>query len=221
MVSLSSFNGLFITLEGGEGAGKSTLMHQLANYLRDQGYQVIITREPGGTSLGEEIRQWLLMHRSSVSIGSQAELLLFLAARAQHIEEVIRPALQDKAVVLCDRFNDSTIAYQGAARGLSMEYVKRLCQLVCGEIQPHLTLFLDVEPGVGLKRTKKIAKEQAAIGELDRIESQTMDFHGEVRAAFKTLAQQEPARIRQIDANQSQDEVFLQALQALKTFLLR
>lgn len=211
-----SAKGFFITLEGGEGAGKSSLLASLASFFREQGYEVVVTREPGGTPLGEMIRHWLLTHQDSIQIGSQAELLLFLAARAQHIEEIIQPALIAGKIVLCDRFNDSTVAYQGVARRLDSAYVQQLCQLVCGAIQPHLTFFLDVEPEVGLKRSQKVDKEQAASGVLDRIESQTLTFHQAVQEAFRQIAKQEPERICTLDANQKQELVFEQAKQAIK-----
>lgn len=220
----SSFfaKGLFITLEGGEGSGKSTLLNQLADMLRSRGYEVVTTREPGGTALGEAIRHWLLNHQqqTSLKIGHKAELLLFLAARAQHIEEVIEPALKAGKVVLCDRFNDSTIAYQGAARGLNMKYVKRLCNLVCGKLQPHLTLFLDVDPELGLLRTQKVSKEHAESGQFDRMEAQTIEFHKRVREAFQEMLRQEPLRVYQIDANRPQAMVFDEAIQALEKLLL-
>lgn len=136
MTLISPYKGFFVTLEGGEGAGKSSLVSFLAQLLKERGYEVVVTREPGGTPLGEMIRHWLLTHQDSIQIGDQAELLLFLAARAQHIEEIIKPALEAGKIVLCDRFNDSTVAYQGVARRLDPVYVQQLCDLVCG---PHST----------------------------------------------------------------------------------
>jgi dTMP kinase len=212
--------GFFITLEGGEGSGKSTLLNHLTDFLKHQGYHVITTREPGGTALGETIRNWLLTNHSTFNIGSKAELFLFLAARAQHIEEVIIPALNDGKIVLCDRFNDSTIAYQGAARGLEMKYVQRLCNLVCGDIQPHLTLFLDVDPTIGLVRTQKLSKEHAISGQFDRIESQTLEFHKQVQEAFQKIARREPLRVYKINANQPQSSVFNEAVKAIEELIL-
>lgn len=209
-----SFNGHFITLEGGEGSGKTTLLHQLAAFLTQRGYEVITTREPGGTHFGETIRDWLL-HQQSTSIGHQAELLLFLAARAQHIEEKILPALESGQVVLCDRFNDSTIAYQGGARGLGIRYVKKLCQLVCGAVTPQLTLFLNVSPEVGIARSRSVHKEHASSGELDRIESEALSFHRKIQQTFEFLAKREPLRIYTIDAHQSQEQVLKEAIEAI------
>jgi len=217
--------GCLITLEGGEGSGKSTLLHQLADFLTHHGYQVVVTREPGGTPLGERIRHWLLEKDSSLSMGHQAELLLFLAARAQHIEEKILPALKQGKIVLCDRFNDSTVAYQGGARGLGVKYVKKLCRLVCGEVIPQLTLFLNVSPEIGLarrcsSRSRYLDKEQAKGEEGDRIESEALAFHRTLQDVFKSLARTEPLRIYSIDANKSQESVRQDAISAIEKLIL-
>src|SRR5260221_14604324 len=135
--------GLFITFEGGEGAGKTTLIEEIARQLASEGYSVLKTREPGGTKLGEHIRAILLQHTEPVS--PYSELCLFLASRAQHILEVIGPALEAKKIVLCDRFNDSSIAYQGAARGLGMDKGAEFCEFISQVLQPNLTLYLDLE----------------------------------------------------------------------------
>lgn len=213
-------HGFLITFEGGEGAGKSTLIDSVAESLTQKGYEVVKTREPGGSRLGEAIRQILLQKQGEFAIGNQAELLLFLAARAQHIEELILPALKAGKIVLCDRFNDSTVAYQGAARGLSVGQTKALCQMVCGGLEPNLTLFLDVDPEVGLLRSKKISKEHAASGQLDRIESEKVEFHERVRQAFKYIVNEEPFRVYRIDANKSQEKVLREALRAIDELLL-
>lgn len=217
---MRQFKGHFITLEGGEGSGKSSLLNSLSESLTKAGYSVVKTREPGGTRLGEKIRHWLLNHEVDFPISHQAELLLFLAARAQHIEEVIKPALEAGKIVLCDRFNDSTIAYQGAARGLDMKEVHKLCQTVCGLIEPELTLFLDVDPEVGLDRTHKLEKDQATAGQFDRIEKEKLSFHKRVQDAFRLLARREPLRIYRIDANRSQSDVFAEAMRAIDEFIL-
>jgi dTMP kinase len=217
---MKSTKGFFITLEGGEGSGKSTLLNHLAERLTQQGYQVVTTREPGGTQLGETIREWLLNKKSHASLSNEAELLLFLAARAQHIVEVIQPAIQAGKIVICDRFNDSTIAYQGAARGLNFKKTEQLCQLVCGEVIPQLTLFLDVDPEEGLKRTKSLSKSHAAAGQLDRIEEEKMEFHEKVRSAFLKIVKREPLRVYRIDANLSQSNVLAEAIQIIDELLL-
>lgn len=216
----NQFKGHFVTLEGGEGAGKSTLMRQLASYLTDKGYEVLTTREPGGTHLGETIRDWLLHQKATPAVGNQAELLLFLAARAQHIEEKILPALMDGKIVLCDRFNDSTIAYQGGARGLGIKYVENLCHLICGTVLPQLTLFLNVSPEVGLARCRRVEKEHAASGELDRIEAEKLSFHRQIQETLLHLAKREPLRIYTIDADKSQQHVLKEATRALEEFIL-
>lgn len=213
--------GLLITLEGGEGAGKSTLLNQLAGALEREGYHVVKTREPGGSKLSEFIRQWLLNRDFSISVGQKAELLLFLAARAQHIEELILPALKKGSIVLCDRFNDSTVAYQGFARGLGADFVKGLCQSVCGEVKPALTLFLDLDPTIGLHRTKRIVKENAGKDEADRIEAESLEFHQKVREAFQTLAKQEHSRFVTIDASKPQEDVYKASWHAIQHILQR
>lgn len=207
---------LFITFEGGEGAGKSTLINKIENQLTHQGFKVVRTREPGGTSLGEYLRNCLLNRNFQFQIGAQAELLLFLASRVQQIEECIRPALKEGKIVLCDRFNDSTIVYQGVARGLGLDYVQNLCQFVCGDLVPNLTFFLDVDPLVGLLRTQKVIKEHANAGEMDRLESEKLAFHENVRKGFQILAQQHSDRIYTLDANEEIDKVFAKACKILE-----
>lgn len=208
------FSGHFITLEGGEGAGKSSLLHELEYRLVQLGYCVLVTREPGGSSLGETLRQWLLEAKGH-AISDQTELLLFLAARSQHICEKIRPALEAGQIVLCDRFNDSTIAYQGGARGLGIDYVTQLCTLICGNVQPQLTLLLQVSPEIGLARSKALDKQQAQAGELDRIEAESLAFHQSIQYTFDALAQREPQRMIKINADQSREAVKVEALQVL------
>ena len=216
----SALKGHLITIEGGEGSGKTTLLHELAAHLIERGYDVITTREPGGTLLGETIRHWLLHPDHPHHLCSKAELLLFLAARAQHIQEKILPALENGAIVLCDRFNESTIAYQGGARGLGIPYVKKLCHLVCGDVQPQLTLYLDVSPEAGLARSKALLKEHAPVGEFDRIESESLAFHRKIKQAFDDLAKAEPFRIYKIDANKEQSSVLKSAIRAVEEFIL-
>lgn len=199
----------FITVEGGEGSGKSTLIQRLKEHLAGQGVEVVVTREPGGTPLGEAIRHLLLQNHASMSIGPMAELLLFLSARAQHLEELIRPSLKQGKTVICDRFNDSTIAYQGTARNLDLKEVASLCKKVCGGTEPDLTLLLDIDPRVGLKRANSRSVS-------DRMEMETLDFHNKVREAFRTLANQHPDRIKILDASQTPDHVFSQALREVQ-----
>lgn len=206
--------GLFITLEGGEGAGKSTLLRELQKELQRQGHSILTTREPGGTLFGEQIRKWLLSEGEPLN--PKAELLLFLAARTEHLEKVIIPALEQGKIVICDRFNDSTVAYQGHARGLGLDWVQRLCETVCGKPAPDLTLFLDVTPSIGLTRTRRATKDMARSGQLDRIESEAIAFHEKVREGLQEAAKRNPERICTIDANQTSYRVFQEANDLIK-----
>ena len=196
---------LFVTFEGGEGAGKTTLINSVARQLATQNLYVVKTREPGSTHLGERLRELLLNQASEQPLSPFAELFLFLAARAQHIQEVVRPALEEGKIVLCDRFNDSTIAYQGIARGLGEERVADLCSFVCQGLKPDLTFYLDIDPSVGLMRAKR---EHPT----DRIESEDLDFHRQIREAFLLLAKKERDRIHVLDASQSPEIVCAEAL---------
>ncbi|WP_370599768.1 dTMP kinase [Pseudomonas nitroreducens] len=191
--------GLFITLEGPEGAGKSTNREYLAERLRERGIEVQLTREPGGTPLAERIRE-LLLAPSDEKMAVDTELLLVFAARAQHIAEVIRPALARGAVVLCDRFTDATYAYQGGGRGLPVERIAQLESFVQGGLRPDLTLVFDLPVEIGLSRA-------AARGRLDRFEQEGRAFFEAVRSTYLARAQAEPARYRIVDAAQPLAEV--------------
>ncbi|MVW77059.1 dTMP kinase [Pseudomonas xionganensis] len=194
-------SGLFITLEGPEGAGKSTNREYLAECLRRQGLDVLMTREPGGTPLAERIRE-LLLAPSAEPMASDTELLLVFAARAQHLAQVIRPALERGCVVLCDRFTDATYAYQGGGRGLSTSRIAVLEAFVQGDLRPDLTLIFDLPVEVGLARA-------AARGRLDRFEQEGQAFFQAVRQAYLQRAAAEPQRYRIIDAGQSLAQVQL------------
>ena len=187
-------SGLFITLEGPEGAGKSTNREYLAERLTSAGCDVVLTREPGGTPLAERIRE-LLLTPSAEPMAADTELLLVFAARAQHLAQVIRPALAAGKVVLCDRFTDATYAYQGGGRGLSLERIALLEGFVQGSLRPDLTLVFDLPVEVGLARA-------AARGRLDRFEQEAQDFFEAVRQAYLARARQTPARYRLLDAAQ-------------------
>ncbi|AGI25072.1 thymidylate kinase [Pseudomonas sp. ATCC 13867] len=191
--------GLFITLEGPEGAGKSTNREYLAERLRERGIEVQLTREPGGTPLAERIRE-LLLAPSDEKMAVDTELLLVFAARAQHIAEVIRPALARGAVVLCDRFTDATYAYQGGGRGLPVERIAQLELFVQGDLRPDLTLVFDLPVEVGLSRA-------AARGRLDRFEQEGRAFFEAVRNTYLERARSEPARYHIVDAAQPLAEV--------------
>lgn len=186
--------GKFITIEGSEGVGKSTNIEFIRQYITGQGVDLIITREPGGTPLAENIRELLLAKREE-SVDDLAELLLMFAARAQHINQYIEPALKAGQWVLCDRFTDSTFAYQGGGRGLNTSAIQTLEKLVQKEFQPDLTFYLDIDVKIGLAR----AAERA---ELDRFESEKIDFFERVREAYLARVQADPNRFRVIDASQ-------------------
>ena len=185
--------GLFITLEGGEGAGKSTQMAYVEQCLSKAGKTVRVTREPGGTKLSEAIRELLLDHRQT-AMDADTELLLMFAARAQHIAEIIRPALDAGEWVLCDRFTDATYAYQGGGRGIDVKRIAALEDWVQGELRPDLTLLLDLPIDVGMSR----AGER---GELDRFEREKQDFFERVRESYLNMAEKHPDRYRIIDAS--------------------
>lgn len=195
-------SGLFITLEGPEGAGKSTNRDYLAERLREQGIDVLLTREPGGTPLAERVRE-LLLAPSDEPMAADTELLLVFAARAQHLAEVIRPALARGAVVLCDRFTDATYAYQGGGRGLSHARIAALEAFVQGDLRPDLTLVFDLPIEVGMARA-------SARGRLDRFEQEGRTFFDAVRSTYLQRAEAAPQRYRLIDAAQTLEQVQLQ-----------
>lgn len=206
------YEGLFITIEGGEGSGKSTLADRLAKELEKKGYPVMKTREPGGPSLSEHIRNLLLNPKEECTISPMSELLLFLAARAQQLDERIKPALHEGKIVICERYNDSTIVYQGCGRGLGMQYVEKICRLVCDD--PDFTLFLDLNPQEGLKRIQAQGKD------IDRLEGEAIQFHQDVRQGYLHLADEYPQRIAVLDATLSVDEVTSAALELLEPRLM-
>ena len=190
--------GHFITLEGGEGAGKTTLLTALKARLETSGHEVVLTREPGGTPGAEAIRA-LLVTGAADRWTALSELCLFFAAREDHLERLIRPALQRGAIVLCDRFSDSTRAYQGQAGGAGREAVEALDALIVGQTQPDLTLILDIDPAIGLKRAA------AQRGTEDRFEGKAFAFHTALRAAYLELAERFPERCGVLDASVTPD----------------
>ena len=196
--------GYFITFEGPEGAGKSSQIQMLGEALRSAGREVVCTREPGGTPLAEEIREVVKGHQSGETVHPVTELLLMEAARCQHVQEVIKPALQAGKVVLCDRFYDSTTAYQGGGRGLDREAIAFLNRFACDGVVPDLTLLLDLPPERGFERTGERAETQ---GEYDRFEAEKLDFHQRVRAEFLALAECEPQRVKVISADRDRQAV--------------
>ncbi|MEN9202414.1 MAG: dTMP kinase [Thermostichus sp. DG_1_6_bins_120] len=199
-------SGLFITLEGGEGVGKTTQQALLAGRLQKEGYTCLCTREPGGTVLGQKLRA-LLLHGDPIE--PLAELLLYAADRAEHVQTRIHPALAAGQVVVCDRFTDSTLAYQGYGRGLDLNLIRQVNQLATGNLQPHLTLWLDLPPQLGLKRACSRTTSPAGPASLpgDRMEQAHLSFHQRLYQGFQELAAAEPQRIVRIDAQGSPQEV--------------
>jgi dTMP kinase len=210
---MTNKRGLFLTLEGAEGVGKSTNIEYITQYLERRGIEYVLTREPGGTALAEKIRDLLLaVHEEPMS--ELTELLLVFAARAQHLDKVIQPALSKGKWVVCDRFTDATFAYQGAGRGLSVETIGQLQLLVQGELRPDLTLILDLDPEIGLARASNR-------GELDRFELEQQSFFRHVRQSYLDIAQAEPERCKVIDASKPLTDVKLDLLAALEQGLSR
>lgn len=202
---LEMARGRFITFEGGEGCGKSTQVRRLREALEKEGVEVLLTREPGGTWLSEEIRR-LIKDQETDAPCDRAELLLFLAARAQLVKNVIRPALEKGVWVVSDRFSDSTLAYQGYGRGLPLDAVRQANAFACDGLTPDLTLLLDVSPEVAQSRMRR--RESVTNTSADRIEKAGAEFHARLRGGFAALAKAEPERIVTIDANGTPDEVW-------------
>jgi len=202
--------GIFITVEGIDGAGKSTQARMLADWLRARGCDVVLTREPGGTRLGEHLRPILLEGEAHIS--PTVELLLYAADRAQHVAEVIRPALAEGRTVVCERYTDSTAAYQGYGRGLDLDFVCRLNQFATGGLGPDLTLLLDLPVEAAQRRLAQTR---------DRLEREAPSFHARVGAGYRALADAHSERIRVIDAAPPPEQVFRQVAQVVEAFLRR
>jgi dTMP kinase len=192
--------GWFITLEGPEGSGKTTQLRQLTTWMHAEGFDPVVTREPGGTPIGEVIRD-LLHDCGHTAMASETEILLYSASRAQHVAEVIRPALESGRIVLCDRYSDSTYAYQGYGRGLCLEDLRRITAFATQGLTPDLTLYLDVLPEIGLRR-----REQSGEA-LNRLDREALAFHRRVREGYLMLMAEDPARWRRVDATGPVDEV--------------
>lgn len=204
-------SGRFITIEGIEGVGKTTNIEFIHSLLKDAGREVVLTREPGGTPIGEDIRELLLGHKHD-GMSDDTELLLMFAARAEHLHKIIRPALADDKDVLCDRFTDATYAYQGGGRGIAVEHIGVLENWVQAELRPDLTLLLDVPVAVGLERAGKRSAP-------DRFEKEKHEFFERVRTMYLQRAKAEPQRYRIIDASQPLDDVQSQIRTALQADL--
>lgn len=203
--------GLFITIEGTDGAGKSTQIELLTEYLSKKGRDVLVTREPGGTPIGEKIREIILDTENS-EMSDITEAMLYAASRAQHVNEKIKPALLEDKIVICDRFVDSSIAYQSSARGISRELIEDINKYaVCG-ITPDITLYFDITPEEGIKRKKNMH-------ELDRIEKEKEDFHKRVYDGYQNLLKLYPERIKRVDASQSISDVHKQVIEYINKIL--
>ncbi len=200
--------GFFLTFEGVEGGGKTTQVTLLAEALRAQGRAVLITREPGGTQVGQVLRR-ILLEPAATPLASEAELLLMLADRAQHVHEVILPGLRADKVIISDRFLDSTIAYQGHGRGIPLDLLTRFNTFVCGECMPALTLILDLPVTAGLQRANK---RRGGVEKTDTFEAEATDFHERVRAGFLAVANAQPERVCLINAARSVEVVHQEIL---------
>jgi dTMP kinase len=209
--------GLFITFEGGEGSGKTTQLEALLTHLRSAGREAVTTRDPGGTPIGKQIRA-LVLDRDHTRMAPAAELLLYEASRAQLVQEIIRPALATDRIVLCDRFIDSTVAYQGYGRRLDLDVIAQLNALATGGLHPDLTFLLDLDPVLGLARaTQRVAERHERH---DRIEGEVLAFHQRVRAGYQSIAAAEPERVTVLDASlavpEVQGHIFRRVAEALR-----
>lgn len=197
---------MFITLEGIEGSGKTTQIRSLSAYVEGQGYACVITREPGGTAIGERIRE-ILLDPENNDLVPMAELLLYMADRAQHLSQLVKPALAEGKIVLCDRYFDATLVYQGFARGLAVKLLNKLHKLLFEDLKPDLTLLLDLPPRIGLDRAWKQLDNGSRTGGESRFEEETISFHEKVRAGYLELARLEPGRFTVINASQDENQV--------------
>jgi dTMP kinase len=219
-VASHSQRGRFITFEGLDGCGKSTQLEKLARVLRAQNLSVVVTREPGGTSTGEKIRQ-LLLDTNTSALAPSAELALMFASRGQHITEVIQPALAEGRIVLCDRFTDSTEAYQGGGRKLGSRPVLELHRILCGNLQPELTILMDSDVATSVDRARRRNQDQASRNGLaksdeNRFEQESRAFFGRVRSAYLAIAAREPQRVVVVDARGTPAETHRQIVEIVR-----
>lgn len=207
--------GFFITLEGGDGSGKTTVLGRVAAYLQNHSMPYLITREPGGIEIAEKIRS-IILDPAHTAMDARTEALLYAASRSQHLAEVVEPALKEGLTVLCDRFVDSSLVYQGYARGLGVEEVRSINQFATGGRMPDLTFYLDVDPEVGLSR---IAANQDR--EVNRLDLESMAFHQKVREGYRQVVESDPQRIVVLDANRPIHMVEQDIIQTLKDRILK
>lgn len=224
-VSLLSFGrmrrGKFITFEGLDGSGKSTQQRKLVSALRRAGHKVLPTREPGGTETGEKIRK-VLLDSSTAGLSPLAEMALMFASRAQHIAEVIEPALAEGSIVICDRFTDSTEAYQGSGRKLGIKPVLELHRILCGDLRPDLTILLDFHPGMSLGRARRRNEQKtkhSAHGDENRFEQETRTFFNRVRDGYLAIAKREPGRVVVVDAHGTPAQTHAKVMEAVRSRL--
>lgn len=203
--------GIFITIEGTDGSGKSTQIRNIEAFLREQGYDVVVTRDPGGTDISENIRR-IILNPDNTKMARTTELLLYYAARAQLAAELINPAIAEGKIVICDRYIDSTYVYQGFGRGFEKEAIDRLNDISLSGIYPDITFFLDISPEIAMKRRQNASS-------LDRIEKEKMDFHMKVYNGYKKLCEMFPDRIQSIDASKEPQKVFDDIKMILSNFL--
>ena len=206
---------LFITFEGGEGSGKSSALRLLDEKLRAEGFQTVLTREPGGTPIAEQIRN-VILDRGNTAMDARTEALLYAASRRQHLVEKVWPAIKEGKLVLCDRYLDSSLAYQGGARGLGIDEVLNVNLFATEGTYPDLTLLFDIEPELGLERIAKNAQR-----EVNRLDLEKIEFHRGVRATFLSLAKRYPERFVVLDASKSLEEVVEDAYKAIKDRLAK
>lgn len=202
---------MFLTLEGPEGCGKTTQAKRLKEYLEEQGKKVLLTHEPGGTQFGKHLRELLLF--PEMSLDKLTEVFLFAADRSEHVRKMILPALKEGKVVICDRYNDSTLAYQIGGQGLPEDFVRYVNMISSAGLIPQLTILLDVSPEVGLKRASSKGKE-------DRFESEKINFHQRVRARYLEIAQADPARVKLIDAEKNDLETVQKEIRKIAAKIL-
>ncbi|WP_210367685.1 dTMP kinase [Bacillus sp. REN3] len=205
--------GMFISIEGPEGAGKTTIINMLAENLKKEGYHVLATREPGGIEIAEQIRR-VILDKNNTAMDPRTEALLYAAARRQHLAEKVKPALESGKIILCDRFIDSSLAYQGHARGLGIDEVYSINKFAIEDMMPRLTLYFDLDPEIGLAR---ISRHKGR--EVNRLDLEALEFHQKVREGYRLLVDRFPDRIVKIDASGELDRVYQEAEATIKKLL--
>ncbi|MCM3034069.1 dTMP kinase [Niallia sp. MER 6] len=207
--------GIFITMEGPEGAGKTTILEMLYKHYKDKGIKIVKTREPGGIRIAEKIRE-IILNPDHTEMDGRTEALLYAAARRQHLVEKVIPALAEGSIVISDRFIDSSLAYQGYARGIGIEEIWKINEFAIGGVMPDLTLYFDLDPELGLARINKSNER-----EINRLDLEQLDFHKRVQAGYYKVIEKFPERLHKLEASQSIEDVFEQAQQAINQVLNR